>query len=132
MIKWFIYKDVLESIMEFSKSFYPNEFSGMLFSRNNIIEEIYIIPQTKSNQNSAVIRLDFVPLSLSINGSVHSHPSGDGSPSRADLSFFQTKEINIISFYPFSLSSFKAYDSYGRRVEINLILREKSINLKTL
>jgi proteasome lid subunit RPN8/RPN11 len=132
MIKWFIYKDVLESIMEFSKSFYPNEFSGMLFSRNNIIEEIYIIPQTKSNQNSAVIRLDFVPLSLSINGSVHSHPSGDGSPSRADLSFFQTKDINIIAFYPFSLSSFKAYDSGGKRVEINVILREKSINLKNL
>jgi len=126
MVKWFIYKDVLESIMEFSKSFFPNEFSGMLFLRNNIIEELYIIPQTKSNQNSAVIRLDFVPMSLSINGSVHSHPSGFGEPSRADLSFFQSKEVNIIAYYPFSLYSFKAYDSKGNLLDLGVIIREES------
>lgn len=129
MIKWYIYKDVLESIMEFSKSFYPNEFSGMLYIRNNIIEDIYIIPQTKSNHNSAVIRLDFVPLSLNIKGSVHSHPSGGGSPSRADLSFFQSKYVNIIAYYPFTLFSYKAYDSYGKELFLEVILREKSKSL---
>jgi proteasome lid subunit RPN8/RPN11 len=129
MVDWFIYKDVLESIMEFSKSFYPNEFSGMLVSKDYIFEDIYIIPQTKSNENSASIRLDFVPLSLSINGSVHSHPSGGGNPSRADLSFFQSKDINIIAYYPFSLDSFKAYDSKGKEVVLRVLLREESKNL---
>jgi len=132
MVQWYIYKDVLESIMEFSKTFYPKEFSGMLFSRDNIIQDIYIIPQTYSNENSAVIRLDFVPMSLSINGTVHSHPSGVGHPSRADLSFFQTKEINIITFYPYDLFSFKAYDSNGKLIEIKPILREKNKDLKNL
>lgn len=129
MAEWYIYKDVLESIMEFSKSFYPNEFSGMLVSKDNVFQDIYIIPQTKSNENSASIRLDFVPLSLSINGSVHSHPSGTGEPSRADLSFFQSKDINIIAYYPFSLYSFKAYDSSGKNVSLGVILREESKNL---
>lgn len=129
MAEWYIYKDVLESIMEFSKSFYPNEFSGMLISKNNVFEDIYIIPQTTSNENSATIRLDFVPLSLSINGSVHSHPSGGGYPSRADLSFFQSKDVNIIAYHPYSLDSFKAYDSEGKEVVLRVILREESENL---
>jgi len=132
MIEWYIYKDVLESIMEFSKSFYPREFSGMLYTKNNIIEEIYIIPQTYSNENSAVIRLDFIPLSMSINGSVHSHPSGNGYPSRADLSFFQSKDVNIIVYHPYDLFSFKAYNSRGENIEIKVILREKSKLLKNL
>lgn len=127
-MKWFIYKDVLKSIMEFSKSFYPNEFSGMLYIKNNIIQEIYIIPQTKSNYNSAVIRLDLVPLSLNINGSVHSHPTGFGKPSRADLSFFQSKDVNIIAYYPFSLDCFKVYDSSGKEIFLE-ILERKKINL---
>lgn len=129
MINWFIYIDVLESIMEFSKSFFPNEFSGMLLLKNNIIYDIYIIPQTKSNQNSAVIRLDMVPMSFSIKGSVHSHPSGTGQASRADLSFFQSKAVNIIAFHPFGLNDFKAYDSDGNLVQITPILRKKSKNL---
>ncbi len=129
MVKWFIYKDVLESIMEFSKSFYPNEFSGMLYSKDNIIEDIYIIPQTKSNYNSAVIRLDLVPMSFYVNGSVHSHPTPNGDPSNADLSFFQSKDINIIAYYPFSLSSFKAYNSFGKEVCLEVIIREENKNL---
>lgn len=129
MTKWYIYKDVLESIMEFSKSFYPNEFSGMLVSKDNIFQDIYIIPQTTSNENSATIRLDFIPLSLSINGSVHSHPSGNGFPSNADLSFFQTKDVNIIVYYPFTISSFRVYNFSGKEIEVSVILREKNKHL---
>lgn len=110
--------------MEFSKSFYPNEFSGMLYISDNIIEDIYIIPQTKSNYNSAVIRLDLVPLSTNISGSVHSHPEGRGEPSSADLSFFQSKDVNIIAYYPFCLDCFKVYNSSGKEIFLKVILRK--------
>ncbi len=128
-MKFYIYKDVLESIMEFSKSFFPNEFSGMLYIKENIIQDIYIIPLTKSNTNSAVIRLDMVPLSRNISGSVHSHPSGRGNPSRADLSFFQSKDVNIISHPPFDLFSYKAYNSKGEELFLELLLREENKTL---
>lgn len=124
MSEWFIYKDVLESIMEFSKTFFPKEFSAMLLSKQNIFQDIYIIPHTLSSTTSAVIRLEFVPLSKSINGSVHSHPSGKGMPSFADLSFFQTKDVNLITYPPFELFNFKAYDFSGKEVILKVISRE--------
>ncbi len=126
MAKWFIYIDVLESIMEFSKSSYPNEFSGMLFLRGNIVSDIYIIPLTKSNTNSAVIRLDMVPMSFNIKGSVHSHPSGNGGASNADISFFQSKDVNIIVYFPFDLINFKAYNSDGKLMILEPISRKKT------
>lgn len=124
MKKWKIYFDVLESMMEFSKSFYPNEFSAMLYAKEQIIQDIYIIPKTESNRNNAVIRLDLVPMSLSIIGSVHSHPSGFGLPSRADLNFFQRKYVNIITYYPYCLDCFKAYNSLGKEIKLDVIFRK--------
>jgi proteasome lid subunit RPN8/RPN11 len=117
-----IYKSVLESIMEFSKSFYPNEFSAFLYiDSKNIINDIYIIPATVSSSNSAVIRLDLAPMNLSISGSVHSHPSGTGMPSFADLNFFTRKIINIITYYPFCLTCFKAYTQNGELTNLEII-----------
>jgi len=126
VMEWSIYKDVLESIMEFSKSFYPNEFSGILFCdiNNQIIEDIYYLPGTVSSNNSAYLRLDFAPLSLRLVGSVHSHPAGSGGASRADINFFSTKQINIIAFYPFNLDCYKVYDKQGKITTLNLINRK--------
>ncbi|MDD3178400.1 MAG: Mov34/MPN/PAD-1 family protein [Candidatus ainarchaeum sp.] len=125
-LSWKIYDDVIESIMALSKSFYPNEFSGMLYAENNVIQDIYIIPKTISNRNNAIIRLDLVPMSLNIIGSVHSHPSGFGKPSIADLNFFSRKYVNIISYFPFSKNCFKVYDNLGHIIDnFEIIFRQK-------
>lgn len=120
-----IYKDVLFSIMGFSKSFYPNEFSALLYISDNIIEEIYFLPLTVSNENSAVLRLDMSPMIFSLKGSVHSHPSGYGVPSRADLHFFLGKAVNIIAYYPFGIEDYKAYTQKGEPILLEVILRMK-------
>jgi proteasome lid subunit RPN8/RPN11 len=113
---WKIKKEVLASILEFSKASYPNEFSGLLIGEENLITDIYILPATQNYAHSSVLRLDLAPLSTSIIGSVHSHPIRSGKPSSADLKFFSSKKINIISYYPFDFSSFSVYDSFGKEV----------------
>jgi len=116
--------------MEFSKSFYPNEFSGLLYCKGTIISEIYILPGTHSNENSAVLRLDLAPMTLSLKGSVHSHPSGFGNPSLADKSFFLSKQINIIAYYPFDLNSYRAYGKNGQEIFLKIIERNTLKNKK--
>ena len=125
---WKINQEVLESIMEFSKSFYPLEFSGLLYCDidNQIIKDIYILPGTHSGRTSAVLRMDLAPMTFNLAGSVHSHPSGQGAASNADLNFFSGKQINIIAYPPFSLDSYKAYNKQGELVVIKVISMEKS------
>lgn len=123
MENWKIKKEVILSIMELSKSAFPNEFSGMLVGDvdKKIINDIYIIPLTQNHRNSSSIRLDLVPMSLSIIGTVHSHPTGSAYPSSADLNFFQSKSVNIITNYPYSLNDFKVYDSFGKIIFLEII-----------
>jgi len=124
-LKWSIYIDVLKSIMEFSKNFYPLEFSGILYCdiERKIIKDIYILPGTQSGRTSAVLRMDLAPMTFNLAGSVHSHPSGQGEASFADLNFFSSKQINIIAYPPFSLDSYKAYNKQGKTIELTVISR---------
>jgi len=123
MNNWKIKRKIILSIMELSKSSFPNEFSGMLVGDRDkkIIDDVYIIPITINNRNSSTIRTDLIPMSLSILGSVHSHPSSYAKPSQADLNFFHSKSINIITHYPYSLENFIAFDSKGQEIEIEII-----------
>jgi len=125
---WSIYLDVLESIMEFSKSFYPLEFSGILYCdlEKKIIKDIYILPGTQSGRTSAVLRMDLAPMTFNLAGSVHSHPLGYGEASNADLNFFSSKQVNIIAYPPFSLNSYKVYNKQGKIIELLVISRPKT------
>lgn len=109
--------------MELSKSSFPNEFSGMLVGDKDkkLIDDIYIIPLTQNHRSSSSIRLDLVPMSFSVIGSVHSHPSSSAQPSRADLSFFQSKSVNMIAHYPYGPKDFRVYDSYGKDISLEII-----------
>ena len=123
MAEWKIKKKILLTIMELSKESFPNEFSGMLVGDKDekIINDIYIIPATISNHNSSTLRLDLVPMSFSVVGSVHSHPSSSSVASRADQRFFQSKAINIISRYPYSPYDFTAYNHKGEQISLEII-----------
>jgi proteasome lid subunit RPN8/RPN11 len=113
--------------MEFSKHFYPLEFSGLLYCDidKKIIKDIYILPGTHSGRTSAVLRMDLAPMTFNLAGSVHSHPSGRGEASSADLNFFSSKQINLIAFPPFSIDSYRAYNKQGELVKIEVVSIEK-------
>ncbi len=118
---WTIKKRVLESIMEFSKHYYPREFAAFLAGASFVIDDIYIIPATKNYSRAAFIKPNLAPMTLKVIGSVHSHPSGNGSPSYADVSFFRGKQINIIFYYPYDLSCYKVYNKKGEAITIDVV-----------
>ncbi|MGC8585301.1 MAG: Mov34/MPN/PAD-1 family protein [Thermoplasmata archaeon] len=120
-MKYRIKRQVLEMIMESSKDTMPNEFAAFLRARAGIIYEIVMIP-TISGRRSATYMLHMKPIDFSIVGTVHSHPSGVLIPSDEDLHLFsQTGNVHIIVGYPFRIDSFRAFDRYGKPIEVDVI-----------
>ncbi|MFH0906031.1 MAG: Mov34/MPN/PAD-1 family protein [archaeon] len=120
---WKIKSSVINSIIELAKNAYPNEFSALLVCSkdNKVIDDIYILPATQNFKDSSFLRTDLSPMSLSIIGSVHSHPNNSNLPSNADLKFFSSKDINVIICNPFGISNIAFYNSKGAPVTLDFI-----------
>lgn len=116
-----IARDALKFILEVSKSSSPREFAGMLSARDNIITDVVIVPGTESSDESAVMQLFMLP-NIHTMGTVHSHPSGDATPSREDLELFDKKgRYHIIVAAPYTLSSWKCYNNRGEPVRLEVV-----------
>jgi proteasome lid subunit RPN8/RPN11 len=117
-----IARSTMMFILEASKSSHPKEFAGLLREEEGIIKEVLLVPGTHSSGRGALMDLYNIPLGLSVVGTVHSHPSGNFTPSNADLHLFRRKGfIHIITGYPYSKDSWGAYDSRGEKVDIQVV-----------
>jgi len=117
---------IKESALKFaliaSKKLYPREFSGLLRGRENLIEEILVMPGTIYGKNFSMQRMDMKPIDSSIIGSVHSHPGRNFYPSNEDLNFFRKFGfIHLILAYPYeSIRNVKAYDKFGNEIKLEI------------
>jgi hypothetical protein len=63
-----------------------------------------------------------MPVDLAVAGTVHSHPSGALHPSEADVSLFRRwGRRHIILGSPFTQGAWRAYDSNGREVHLDVV-----------
>jgi proteasome lid subunit RPN8/RPN11 len=116
-----IAKDTLYFILEASRSTMPVEFAGLLRAEDEVITEVIMLPGTESSSKSALVRLYMLP-NMRIVGSVHSHPSSNIRPSKADLIFFsKTGDYHIIAGPPFDESSWTCYNREGRPRDLPLL-----------
>ena len=123
--QWKIKRKCLDLILECAKSSYPNEFGGLLrvdTDEKHTIIEIVILPGTISGDSHAIFKLHMLPIDFTIVGTVHSHPSPSFHPSDADVMLFRKfGKVHIVAAYPFEDSSWKAYNSDGNELEIEVI-----------
>ena len=116
-----IARETLQFILEVCKSSAPLEFAGMLSARGDVITEVVVVPGTESSDESAVMELFMLPNIHTI-GSVHSHPSGNITPSGADLELFSKKGmVHIIVGAPFDSGSWRCYDKDGVQVKLEVV-----------
>jgi proteasome lid subunit RPN8/RPN11 len=55
-------------------------------------------------------------------GSVHSHPSPNATPSRADIIFFgKNGTTHIIVGYPYNMHSWRAYNGRGEQISLQVV-----------
>ncbi|VUT25686.1 MAG: hypothetical protein MASP_01109 [Candidatus Methanolliviera sp. GoM_asphalt] len=117
-----IARSTMMFILEASKSSHPKEFVGLLRGEEGIIKEVLLVPGTHSSGRGALMDLYNIPMGISVVGTVHSHPSGNFTPSDADLHLFRRKGfVHIITGYPYSKDSWGAYDSRGEKVDIQVV-----------
>jgi proteasome lid subunit RPN8/RPN11 len=117
-----IKKKALQMILESAKSSYPNEFGALLRAEEGEISELILLPGTISGNSQAIFQLYMRPIDFSIVGSAHSHPSGNYSPSEADLDFFRrTGSIHVIVGYPYTMRTWAAYNVLGERIELKVL-----------
>lgn len=117
-----IKKRVLKMILESSKSSYPDEFGALLRAEEGEISEIILLPGTISGNRHASFQLNMRPIDFSIVGSAHSHPSGNYTPSEADLDFFhRSGTVHIIARYPYDMDDWAAYDVSGNRIRLEVL-----------
>ncbi len=123
---WKIERECLDFILESAKSSYPNEFGGLLrvldTDEKDTIEEIVILPGTVSGETHAIFMLHMLPIDFSIVGTAHSHPSPSFHPSDADILFFRKfGKVHIVAAYPFTTSSWKAFNYNGEELDIEVV-----------
>jgi proteasome lid subunit RPN8/RPN11 len=116
-----IKKEVLEKITEFAKDAYPKEFIGFLSGKiedKTLIVDDLIYQIYQASHNSAFTKMN-LPMLNDVYGTVHSHPSGNNRPSRADLFFFRKHGVfHIIIGRPYNIGTMQAYDKNGSRIKI--------------
>jgi proteasome lid subunit RPN8/RPN11 len=114
--------ELLSLLLEVGKDRHPFEYAGLLRERDGIIEELTLLPGTTSNERSASLFLDMMPLDLHVAGSVHSHPNGVLRPSDADLSFFpRTGRYHVIVGFPYDEQSWACFLANGTPFDMEVI-----------
>lgn len=117
-----IKKNVLHLICEIAKENYPNEFSGQLRALDGVVHELTMLPGTRGGRMSALVNLWMMPIDYSVVGSVHSHPSGNVTPSGADREFFSKfGAVHIIIGKPYTLMTWQAYNYDGEPIMLEVV-----------
>jgi proteasome lid subunit RPN8/RPN11 len=95
---------LFEAILEGARNLYPREVILLLRGRKgkSLIEinDLVVPPLANYGRGFADIRLHMMPMDFSIIGTVHSHPSGNLTPSSTDLNHF-IGVVLMITAYPF-------------------------------
>ncbi|MCD6279186.1 Mov34/MPN/PAD-1 family protein [Candidatus Micrarchaeota archaeon] len=117
-----ITRDAIEFILYAAKFTYPHEFIGLLRQRDDVINEVIILPLSIYGNRFSSLRLDMLPITEHPLGVVHSHPSTNNHPSKQDLLFFNRfGKIHIIVSYPYNLQSVSVYNNKGDKLDFKIV-----------
>ncbi|MHA1147990.1 MAG: Mov34/MPN/PAD-1 family protein [Promethearchaeota archaeon] len=116
-----INREFFQSILALCNDQHPREILGMLRMKEGIIREFLLPPGSLRGKNVVVFSPGRIPFDASIAGTVHSHPSGNSSPSPDDISVFKKGHIHFIVAYPYSYYSTRCYDQNGNTLNFRLV-----------
>jgi proteasome lid subunit RPN8/RPN11 len=119
-----ISQDLLQTIFEGAKSLYPRETILMLRGKKKknliAVTELIVPPLANYGRGFANVRLQMLPMDFSIVGTAHSHPSGNLTPSHADLNHFFGPVLMIVGFPFTSEKDVAVYDRNGERLMLQV------------
>ena len=117
-------KDILDTIYDGAKQLYPRESFLLLRGKKSKgvikITDLVLAPFAVHGEGFAHFNPYMFSGDFSLVGTVHSHPSGNISPSHVDMNYFFGRILMIVG-YPFEgQSSVAAYDSNADRLPVEV------------
>lgn len=116
--------NILDAIYAGAKELFPRESFLLLRGkkRKNIIQvtDLVLAPFAVHGEGFANFNPYMFTGDYSIVGTVHSHPSGDNSPSDTDLNYFFGRVLMIVGFPYEGKDCVAAYDSEGEKMPIEV------------
>lgn len=115
---------VLDDVLGAAETSHPREFSALLegtIDGDTLRITSYVLPHSTKGQTSVVMKLGLLPSTMQTLGSIHSHPGASAVPSEADIRFFgKSGLVHFIMARPYSRSTVKGYDRWGREIEFHV------------
>jgi proteasome lid subunit RPN8/RPN11 len=117
-------RDLLDAIYAGAKQLFPRESFLLLRGKKNKgvinVSDLVLAPFAVHGRGFANFNPYMLSGDFSLVGTVHSHPSGDISPSHVDLNHFFGRILMIVG-YPFEGESCIAvYDSNGEKMPLQI------------
>ncbi len=115
--------ELLDGLLALCRQQHPREILGLLRMNNGIFTEFILPPGAITSDTSGVFFPNRLPMDSTLEGSVHSHPTGNITPSIQDLaSVFQKNRFNFIIGYPYNnFSCVKCFDKRGNEIIFRIV-----------
>jgi len=90
---------------------------------NGVVSEYILPPGALTSDNSGIFSPSRIPIGSSLEGTIHSHPTGSPYPSLVDLNgIFKKYDFHFIVAYPYNnLNCVKCFDKNGTEIPFKLI-----------
>ena len=116
--------ELLNAIFEGARRLYPKETILLLRGKKTKdtihVEELLVPPLATYGHSFANIPLHLLPMDFSIVGTVHSHPSGNITPSDVDLNHFFGRILMIVGFPFVDERNVTVYNSHGEKLQLHI------------
>jgi proteasome lid subunit RPN8/RPN11 len=117
-------EELLDAIFEGARRLYPKETFMLLRgkkSKNAIhVTDLVVPPLAVYGYGFANFPLHMLPMDFSIVGTVHSHPSGNLTPSDVDFNHFFGRILMIVGFPFADAQNVAVYSSNGERLPLQV------------
>ncbi len=125
IIEVVIPKEILEVVLESARSLHPREtiflLRGKKIKGSFDITDLLIPPTATYGQGFSSFPMHMLPIDFSIIGTIHSHPSGNLSPSSGDLNGSMNKLIVIVAFPYQGIGNMAAYNRDGKKLNLRVL-----------
>jgi proteasome lid subunit RPN8/RPN11 len=119
-----INRELLQAIFEGARRVYPRETILLLRGKKKknlmTVSDLVVPPLATRGWSFSNIPLHMLPMDFSMIGTVHSHPSGNLTPSNADLNHFLGVILMIVGFPYENERNVAAYNRNGERLTLQL------------
>jgi proteasome lid subunit RPN8/RPN11 len=116
--------ELLDSIFEGAKRLYPKETFLILRGKKSEdtirVTALVVPPLAVYGYGFANLPFHMLPMDFSVIGTVHSHPSGNLTPSHVDVNHFLGRILMIVGFPFINAQNVAVYNSKGEKIRLQV------------